>query len=187
MSSHLLMQRPVQGQPTSRRQRFKKLVFRSILAYAVFVVASEFLVLDDSSVARFLEETGNSTDPYYGYGNETNSTLSPTATIAPTSSPSASPTPKPSSKPSGQPSSQPTELQCEWKRPMQYFPSVEWYRTVIVGFPNGDKRMTFLQYEALTGMATRDSWAYETFGMSNHPFIKTNYPHHDGTWGWSGK
>jgi hypothetical protein len=21
-------------------------------------------------------------------------------------------------------------------------------------------------------------------GMSNHPFIKANYPHHEGIWGW---
>jgi len=74
---------------------------------------------------------------------------------------------------------------CLWEPPQQTIPNnINWYRTIVAGYPSGDKRLTFMQLEALTGWAARDSWAFETFGMSNHPFIKTNFPHHDGTWGW---
>eukprot|EP00986_Skeletonema_menzelii_P013972 scaffold8686_cov122-Skeletonema_menzelii.AAC.2 len=56
--------------------------------------------------------------------------------------------------------------------------------TVIAGFPSGDKRMIFVQMEALTGWPAKDEWDFEHLGMSNHPFIKANYPHHEGVWGW---
>ena len=32
--------------------------------------------------------------------------------------------------------------------------------------------------------AAKDEWDFEHLGMSNHPFIKANYPHHEGIWGW---
>ena len=32
--------------------------------------------------------------------------------------------------------------------------------------------------------AAKDEWDFEFLGMSNHPFIKANYPHHEGIWGW---
>ena len=77
---------------------------------------------------------------------------------------------------------------CVWKPPNHNIPNdIEWYKTVVAGYPSGDKRLTFMQLEALTGWGTRDSWAFETFGMTNHPFIKTNFPHHDGVWGFDGK
>ena len=44
--------------------------------------------------------------------------------------------------------------------------------------------MIFLQMEALTGWPAKDDWDFWGLGMSNHPFIKTNYPHHEGVWGW---
>ena len=44
-----------------------------------------------------------------------------------------------------------------------------------------------MQLEGLTKWAARDEWAYEAFGMTNNPFIKSNYPHYDGAWGWEGK
>jgi hypothetical protein len=52
------------------------------------------------------------------------------------------------------------------------------------GFPSGDKRLTFLQMEALTVWPARDEWDFEYLGDSNQPFIKANYPHHEGIWGW---
>ena len=61
---------------------------------------------------------------------------------------------------------------------------IEWFRTLVVGFPSGDKRLAFMQLEGLTKWAARDEWAYEAFGMTNNPFIKSNYPHYDGAWGW---
>ena len=45
--------------------------------------------------------------------------------------------------------------------------------------------MIFTQMEALTGWPAKDEWDFEFLGMSNHPFIKANYPHHEGTWGWN--
>ena len=32
--------------------------------------------------------------------------------------------------------------------------------------------------------AAKDEWDFKYQGMSNHPFIKANYPHHEGIWGW---
>lgn len=46
------------------------------------------------------------------------------------------------------------------------------------------QRMTFMQMEALTGWPAKDEWDFEYLGDSNHPFIKANYPHHEGIWGW---
>lgn len=43
-----------------------------------------------------------------------------------------------------------------------------------------------MQMEALTGWPARDEWEFDYSGTDsyNHPFIKANYPHHDGIWGW---
>ena len=77
---------------------------------------------------------------------------------------------------------------CKWEPPQYDIPDEnDWYKTVVVGFPSGDKRMAYMQMEALTGWAAKDEWAYTYLGMSNHPFIKSNFPHHDGIWSWEGK
>jgi hypothetical protein len=55
---------------------------------------------------------------------------------------------------------------------------INFYKTIIAGFPSGDKRMTYVQMEALSGWPAKDEWDFEHLGMSNHPFIKANYPHH---------
>mmetsp|Transcript_12781 Transcript_12781/g.27178 ORF Transcript_12781/g.27178 Transcript_12781/m.27178 type:complete len:443 (+) Transcript_12781:230-1558(+) len=44
--------------------------------------------------------------------------------------------------------------------------------------------MIFVQMEALTGWAAKDEWDFEFLGYTNNPFIKANYPHHEGIWGW---
>lgn len=62
--------------------------------------------------------------------------------------------------------------------------NLDLYKTLIAGFPSGDKRMTFVQMEALTGWPAKDEWDFKYLGDSNHPFIKANYPHHEGVWGW---
>ena len=56
--------------------------------------------------------------------------------------------------------------------------NIDFYKTLIAGFPSGDKRLTFVQMEALTGWAAKDEWDFEYLGMTNNPFIKANYPHH---------
>lgn len=63
-------------------------------------------------------------------------------------------------------------------------PSLDLHKTLIAGFPSGDKRMIFIQMEALTALPAKDEWDFEFLGDSNHPFIKANYPHHEGIWGW---
>ena len=74
---------------------------------------------------------------------------------------------------------------CQWQPPTYDVPeSIDFHKTIIAGFPSGDKRMIFTQMEALTGWPAKDEWDFEFLGMSNHPFIKANYPHHEGIWGW---
>ena len=74
---------------------------------------------------------------------------------------------------------------CKWQPPSYGVPTdIDFYKTIIAGFPSGDKRMIFMQMEALTGWPAKDEWDFEHLGMSNHPFIKANYPHHEGIWGW---
>ena len=108
---------------------------------------------------------------------------------------------------------------CKWLPPQYKVPeNLEFHKTIIAGFPSGDKRMIFIQMEGLTGWreflyhsvalliflasrrplspdmyiiarvlvykAARDEWDFEFLGMTNHPFIKANYPHHEGIWGW---
>jgi hypothetical protein len=108
---------------------------------------------------------------------------------------------------------------CKWLPPEYEVPEdLEFHKTIIAGFPSGDKRMIFIQMEGLTGWreffyhsvallvflpsrrplspdmyiiardlvykAARDEWDFEFLGMTNHPFIKANYPHHEGIWGW---
>lgn len=38
--------------------------------------------------------------------------------------------------------------------------------------------------EALTGLPTKDEWDFSRTGITNEPFIKVNYPHHEGIWSW---
>ncbi len=78
---------------------------------------------------------------------------------------------------------------CEWKAAIQYtdegFPTDTPFRkTIIAGYPSGDKRLTFVQLEGLTGLSARDEWDFKFLGQTNQPFIKANYPHHEGIWGW---
>ena len=37
--------------------------------------------------------------------------------------------------------------------------------------------------EMMTRLSGRDSWDFEFLGMTKQPYIKTNYPHHEGIWG----
>jgi len=79
--------------------------------------------------------------------------------------------------------------ECQWVAAIQYtdpgFPTEqEFHKTIIAGYPGGDKRITFTQLEGLTGLSARDEWEFAFLGMTNQPFIKANYPHHEGIWGW---
>mmetsp|Transcript_3245 Transcript_3245/g.4737 ORF Transcript_3245/g.4737 Transcript_3245/m.4737 type:complete len:430 (+) Transcript_3245:188-1477(+) len=74
---------------------------------------------------------------------------------------------------------------CIWQPPIYDVPeNITFTKTLIAGFPSGDKRLTFVQMEALTGLSARDEWDFAFLGPTNQPFIKANYPHHEGIWGW---
>jgi len=78
---------------------------------------------------------------------------------------------------------------CAWRAAIQHydkgFPAhTAFKKTIIAGYPSGDKRLTFVQLEGLTGLSARDEWDFKYLGMTNQPFIKANYPHHEGIWGW---
>ena len=70
---------------------------------------------------------------------------------------------------------------CKWQPPVY---QESFYKLFINCFPSGDKRMTFIQMETLTGLSYKDEWDFTYLGMTNYPFIKANYPHHEGIWGW---
>jgi len=75
--------------------------------------------------------------------------------------------------------------QCSWTPPDYDIPADKNFKKLLIaGYPSGDKRLVFLQMEALTGLPTKDEWDFENLGITNEPFIKANYPHHEGIWGW---
>jgi hypothetical protein len=50
---------------------------------------------------------------------------------------------------------------CEWTPPIYDVPENETFtKTLIAGYPSGDKRLTFVQMEALTGLSARDEWDF---------------------------
>ena len=66
---------------------------------------------------------------------------------------------------------------CKWQPPGYDFPNKakeSFYKYLITVYPSGDKRMTFIQMEALTGLPAKDEWDFAYLGMNNHPFIKAN-------------
>lgn len=64
-----------------------------------------------------------------------------------------------------------------------FIPDDSFTNTIIVGYPGGDKRTVLRQMEAMTTLSGRDAWDFQFLGMTRQPFIKTNYPHHEGIWG----
>jgi hypothetical protein len=50
---------------------------------------------------------------------------------------------------------------CQWKPPVYDVPAnIDFHKTVIAGYPSGDKRMVFIQMEALTGWRKLLLFAY---------------------------
>ena len=50
---------------------------------------------------------------------------------------------------------------CEWTQPIYDVPeNINFTKTLIAGFPSGDKRLTFVQMEGLTGLSARDEWDF---------------------------
>jgi len=77
--------------------------------------------------------------------------------------------------------------ECMWTAPTYDIPTdIQFFKTLIAGYPSGDKRLAFVQMEALTGLSARDEWDFKFLGITNQPFVKANYPHHEGVWGWKG-
>ena len=70
---------------------------------------------------------------------------------------------------------------CQYEPPIhEVDPNLDLYKYLLVGFPSGDKRMAYVQYETLTGLHSKDDWdfVYNDNGYTNSPYIKTNYPTH---------
>lgn len=79
------------------------------------------------------------------------------------------------------------ELICETEAtvgPEDIPEDVTFTNTIIVGYPGADKRTVMRQMEMMTTMSGRDAWDFQYLGITKQPFIKTNYPHHEGIWGW---
>ena len=50
---------------------------------------------------------------------------------------------------------------CKWEPPTYDVPDdITFTKTLIAGFPSGDKRLTFVQMEGLTGLSARDEWDF---------------------------
>lgn len=74
---------------------------------------------------------------------------------------------------------------CEWKAPAAKVPQeLELTKTLLVGFPSGDKNVVSAEMEGLSGLPSKDDWDFVYNGYSNTPFIKSNYPHQSGIWSW---
>ncbi len=51
---------------------------------------------------------------------------------------------------------------CLWRPPIYDVPTnITFQKTIVAGYPSGDKRLTFVQMEALTGLSARDEWDFE--------------------------
>lgn len=51
--------------------------------------------------------------------------------------------------------------QCLWEPPTDDVPdNITFTKTLVAGFSTGDKRLTFVQMEALTGLSARDEWDF---------------------------
>ena len=76
--------------------------------------------------------------------------------------------------------------QCQFEGllgPNEIPEDIDFINTIIVGYPGADKRMVLRQAEAMTTLTGRDSWDLKFLGLTKQPYIKTNYPHHEGIWG----
>ena len=74
---------------------------------------------------------------------------------------------------------------CRWQPPsVAAPPAAAAHKTVLAGFPSEDKELVHLQMEALSGWRARDEWDCAFLGPAREPFIKSNYPHYGGVWGW---
>jgi len=74
--------------------------------------------------------------------------------------------------------------ECEWTPPnFAGEDTADSFKTLVVGYPGGSKRLVYQQMEGLTGIATNDEWPYRS-NRKRTPFWKSNYPHHEGSWNW---
>lgn len=73
---------------------------------------------------------------------------------------------------------------CKWTPPFyRANEKTPYFKTLITGYPGGAKRIVYTQIEGLTGLSVNDEWP-DNATKPNHPFMKANYPHHEGLWTW---
>jgi len=73
---------------------------------------------------------------------------------------------------------------CKWTPPV-YEPNntATYFKTLITGYPGGAKRLVYVQMEGLVALTSNDEWP-DILKKPNRPFLKSNYPHHEGRWTW---
>ena len=68
---------------------------------------------------------------------------------------------------------------CLWSPPIYDVPeNITFTKTLVAGYPSGDKRLTFVQMEALTGLSARDEWDFAylvSILVRNHSSLKLHH------------
>ena len=69
---------------------------------------------------------------------------------------------------------------CLWQPPLYDYDvpkNINFTKTLVAGYPSGDKHLTFVQMEALTGLSARDEWDFAFLVSFTYPnyFIFTPY------------
>lgn len=73
--------------------------------------------------------------------------------------------------------------ECEWTAPVSDEITQANTTTLLVSYPGSGKRLCWRILEALTGYVSGDDWDLSEEGFDTL-FMKTSYPHPEGTWGW---
>lgn len=79
---------------------------------------------------------------------------------------------------------------CEWSDPQlvneTVAPTLE--ATILAAYPGSAKRAAFLQLEGLTELIASDDYNLnDDLNSTKYAFVKTQYPHFEGTWSWGNK
>ena len=69
---------------------------------------------------------------------------------------------------------------CKWTPPQYDVPTdIDFYKLLVAGYPSGDKRLTYVQLEALSGLPARDEWNFKvcSSNMDHSSLLFTSYMH----------
>lgn len=75
---------------------------------------------------------------------------------------------------------------CELTTPLDVDQDIDLFSTLIVASPGSGHRTAFMQLEGLTALTTGDDYRLTPDSLGKKfAFMKTSYPHFDGTWSWT--